>query len=157
MDDFWDKLKTYTNLCIKQLHERFVYQSQKNPQQSLSFYMAKVLGQEWRNVKTQHEKLEEILKQGTLSVGFVGLAEALVQLFGLHHGESQEAFKWLGYKFIKYMRDRMDEATKEYHGLNFTLLATPAESFAGKALREKSKRQPIWGDKRCYRCKILHQ
>jgi ribonucleoside-triphosphate reductase (formate) len=132
VDDFWDKLKTYTNLCIKQLHERYAYQSQKNPANFNFLY-----GQgAWWNGETlkPHEKLEEILKQGTLSVGFVGLAEALVQLFGLHHGESKEAFE-LGYKFIKYMRDRMDEATKEY-GLNFTLLATPAESFAGKALRK---------------------
>jgi ribonucleoside-triphosphate reductase (formate) len=132
IDDFWDKLKVYTNLCIKQLYERYLYQIQKNPINFKFLYSQGV----WWNGETlkPNEKLDEILKQGTLSVGFVGLAEALVQLIGLHHGESKEAFT-LGYKFVKFMRNRMDEATKEY-GLNFTLLATPAESFAGKALRK---------------------
>jgi ribonucleoside-triphosphate reductase len=76
------------------------------------------------------DELGEVLKHGTLSVGFIGLAETLKILIGKHHGESQEAQK-LGLEIIKHMRDRMDEESKK-RGLNFSLLATPAEGLSGR-------------------------
>lgn len=132
IDSFWDKLEKYTDLCIKQLYERYQYQSQKS---AMNFKFLYNQGVWWNGEELDaHDKLAEILKQGTLSAGFVGLAEALVQLTGKHHGESEEAFK-LGYEIIEYLRRRMDEATAEY-GLNYSLLGTPAESLSGKFLRQ---------------------
>jgi ribonucleoside-triphosphate reductase (formate) len=130
-DDFKVKLEKYTDLCIKQLYERFLYQASKTPAHFKFLYGQGVW---WNGEELEpQEELTEILKQGTLSVGFVGLAEALVQLTGKHHGESEESLK-LGYDIIQYLRSRMDQAIKDY-GLNYSLLATPAESYAGKALR----------------------
>ena len=71
-----------------------------------------------------NDRLRKILKHGTLSIGFIGLAECLKALIGKHHGESEEAQK-LGLEIVDFMRKRCDEYAKEYH-LNFTLLATPA-------------------------------
>ncbi len=131
VENFFEKLEAYTDLSIRQLHERYLYQSQKTPAHFKFLYGQGV----WWNGEElgPHDDLKEILKQGTLSVGFVGLAEALVQLTGNHHGESEESFK-LGYKIIQFLRSKMDQATRDY-GLNYSLLATPAESYAGKALR----------------------
>lgn len=131
LDDFREKLEKYTYLCIKQLYERYLYQSTKTPAHFKFLYGQGVW---WNGEELEsNEKLEEILKQGTLSVGFVGLAEALVQLTGKHHGESEESRK-LGYEIIQFLRNKMDQATID-SGLNYSLLATPAESYAGKALR----------------------
>ena len=75
----------------------------------------------------------EVLKHGTLSVGFIGLAETLVALTGKHHGESPESQK-LGLEIIGHMRQRTDEESAKT-GLNFTLLATPAEGLSGRFVR----------------------
>ena len=83
------------------------------------------------------ETLEELVKQGTLTMGFIGLAECLKALIGEHHGESKRAQE-LGLKIVKHMRDRMDEATKEYR-LNFSLIATPAEGLSGRFTRIDQK------------------
>lgn len=131
MDDFWQRLESMTDLCVKQLYERYLYQSEKT---ATHFKFLYGQGVWWNGEELEpNEKLTEILKHGTLSVGFVGLAEALVQLIGKHHGESEEALQ-LGYKIIRFLRGKTDQAVKEY-GLNYSLLATPAESYAGKALR----------------------
>ena len=130
--DFWKKLENYTNLCIKQLYERYLYQAEKTASHFTFLYRQGVW---WNGEELEpQQKLTDILKQGTLSVGFVGLAEALVQLTGAHHGESKEA-QQLGYEIIQFLRLKMDIAT-ERKQLNFSLVATPAESFAGKALRQ---------------------
>ena len=76
------------------------------------------------------DSVAEVLKHGTLSVGFIGLAETLKALIGCHHGESREA-QDLGLKIIGHMRQRMDEESQKT-GLNFTLLATPAEGLSGR-------------------------
>jgi anaerobic ribonucleoside-triphosphate reductase len=136
ISDFWTKLEFYTAICIKQLYERYQYQSEKTTAHFKFLYGQGV----WSNGEElgPHETVKEILKQGTLSVGFIGLAEALVQLTGQHHGESKESLK-LGYEIINCLRLRMDKATADY-GLNYSLLATPAESLAGKALRLTRKK-----------------
>ena len=79
------------------------------------------------------DQVGEILKNGTLSVGFIGLAETLVSLTGKHHGESEESRK-LGYEIVAHMRAYMDQKSEET-GLNFTLLATPAEGLSGRFVR----------------------
>ncbi|WP_147533412.1 anaerobic ribonucleoside triphosphate reductase [Bacillus marasmi] len=137
--DFFGKLDHYINLTTKQLYERYLYQAQKSAAHFKFLYGQGI----WWNGEMlhPHQKLTEILKQGTLSIGFVGLAEALVQLTGKHHGESEESAQ-LGYDIIKYMRGKMDSATEEY-GLNYTLLATPAESFAGKALKKAKEKHGL--------------
>ncbi|NBK96650.1 MAG: anaerobic ribonucleoside triphosphate reductase [Erysipelotrichia bacterium] len=84
------------------------------------------------------DSLEEVVKQGTLSVGFIGLAECLVALIGKHHGESDEA-QQLGLEIIGHMRQRMDEESEKHH-LNFSLLATPAEGLSGRFTRMDQKR-----------------
>ena len=84
------------------------------------------------------ESVEEVLRHGTLSVGFIGLAETLKALTGKHHGESEESQK-LGLKIIGHMRDRMDEESRKRR-LNFTLLATPAEGLSGRFLRMDRKK-----------------
>ena len=76
------------------------------------------------------DEVAEVLKEGTLSIGFIGLAETLKVLCGSHHGESEEAQR-LGLMIVKHIRDFCDISSAEY-GLNFTCLATPAESLSGR-------------------------
>ena len=75
----------------------------------------------------------EVLKHGTLTVGFIGLAEALVALTGKHHGESASS-QALGLEIVGFMRKLTDEATLKY-GLNFSLIGTPAEGLSGRFVR----------------------
>ena len=84
------------------------------------------------------DSIEEVIKHGTLSVGFIGLAETLKALIGVHHGESEAAQK-LGLEIIGHMRQRMDEESQRT-GLNFTLLATPAEGLSGRFVRIDQKK-----------------
>lgn len=83
------------------------------------------------------DEIRDVVKQGTLSIGFVGLAETLVCLTGKHHGESEESDE-LGYKIIKYIRDYCDKRVKETH-LNFSCLGTPAETYCKTALEQTRK------------------
>lgn len=131
VEDFFGKLDKYTDIAIKQLYERYLYQAQKTV---ANFKFLYTQGLWWNGEDLDmNDKIGEILKQGTLSVGFVGLAETLVALIGKHHGESDEAWE-LGYNIIEYIRNKTDKAIEEYQ-MNYSTLATPAESFAGKALK----------------------
>ena len=87
------------------------------------------------------DKVGEVLKHGSLTMGFIGLAECLKALIGSHHGESEEA-RELGLKIISHMRERVDEETKKTH-MNFTLIATPAEGLSGRFVRIDKKRYGI--------------
>ena len=139
VEQFFEKLEQNVNLASQQLYERFMYQSEKT---ALSFKFLYGQGV-WSGGEElgPHDKLKEVLKQGTLSVGYVGLAEALVALIGKHHGESKEAQE-LGLKIVSFMREKMDKQAEET-SLNYTLLATPAESYAGKALKMARKKHGI--------------
>lgn len=86
----------------------------------------------------ENDEVGEILKHGTLSIGFIGLAETLKSLIGKHHGESDEA-RELGLKIITHMRDRMDKES-EKTGFNYTLLATPAEGLSGRFVKMDRKK-----------------
>lgn len=129
---FFEALNYYVDLGIRQLLERFSYQSTKKARNFQFLYSQGV----WRGgEKLQPEdSVAEILKQGTLSIGFIGLAECLVALTGKHHGEDEKSWK-LGYEIIECMRKKMDQATKE-HQLNFSLIATPAEGLSGKFIKK---------------------
>jgi ribonucleoside-triphosphate reductase len=87
------------------------------------------------------DSVEEILKHGTLSMGFIGLAECLVALTGKHHGESEES-RALGLEIVKRMRARVDRETAETH-LNYTLIATPAEGLSGRFISLDAKKYGV--------------
>ena len=90
------------------------------------------------------DSVSEVLKHGTLTYGFIGLAETLVALTGKHHGQNKKSWK-LGYEIIKHMRDFADKKAQEYK-LNFSLIATPAEGLSGRFVRiDKEKYGVIKG------------
>lgn len=136
IDFFYEQLDRMVDLVIDQLLDRFELQAQKLVR-NYPFLMG-------QGVWIDSEKLgpddsvREVLKHGTLTLGFIGLAECLKALVGKHHGESKEAQN-LGLEIVGYMRKRMDEATKKY-GLNFSLIATPAEGLSGRFVRMDAER-----------------
>lgn len=128
---FYDNLDQYIELVIRQLLHRFKIQCTKKGR-NYPFLMGQNIWINSDNIGPD-DSIAEILKHGTLSMGFIGLAETLKALTGKHHGESAESQK-LGLEIIGYMRKRMDdEAAKT--GLNFTLLATPAEGLSGRFVK----------------------
>ncbi len=128
---FYNELDRKIDLVIDQLLERFEIQAKKKVS-NFPFLMGEGV---WLDSDKlgYNDEVREVLKHGTLSVGFIGLAECLKALIGVHHGESDVAQN-LGLDIISHMRKRMDEATKKYH-MNFTLLATPAEGLSGRFVR----------------------
>lgn len=136
---FFEKLDQYMALAIKQLLERYQFQTQKKAQHFSFLYGQQV----WKDSDTLEasDQLTEVLKHGTLSIGFIGLAEALVALTGEHHGESEAAYQ-LGYRIVEHMRLLVDIAAERYD-LNFSLIATPAEGLSGKFTRED---QTVFGE-----------
>ena len=128
---FYNELDRKIDLVIDQLLERFEIQAKKKVS-NFPFLMGEGV---WLDSDKlgYNDDVREVLKHGTLSVGFIGLAECLKALIGVHHGESDVAQN-LGLDIISHMRKRMDEATKKYH-MNFTLLATPAEGLSGRFVR----------------------
>ena len=136
VDWFFEDLDRKIDLVIAQLLARFRLQSQKTVR-NYPFLMG-------QGVWMDSEKLDpddtvgEVLKHGTLTCGFIGLAECLKALIGKHHGESDEAQN-LGLDIIHHMRERMDQATRQY-GLNFSLIATPAEGLSGRFVRMDRER-----------------
>lgn len=135
IDKFFENLDQKFALVIEQLLARFKIQSDKRVR-NYPFLMGEGIWLGSEKLK-RDDKIGEVLKHGTLSVGFIGLAETLKSLIGFHHGESEDAQN-LGLEIIGFMRKRADEATVKY-GLNFTLLATPAEGLSGRFLREDKK------------------
>ena len=116
------------DLVTRQLLHRFKIQGTKRVR-NYPFLMGQGIWIDSENLDID-DSVAEVLKNGTLSVGFIGLAETLKALIGKHHGESEEAQK-LGLEIIGHMRQRMDEESQKT-GLNFTLLATPAEGLSGR-------------------------
>ena len=136
MDKFYKLLDKRLALCCRQLLHRFGIQSRKTVK-NYPFLMGQGIWIDSDKLNINDE-VGEVLKHGTLSVGFIGLAETLVALTGKHHGESEESRK-LGLEIIGHMRKFMD-AESEKTGLNFTLLATPAEGLSGRFVRIDQKR-----------------
>lgn len=139
IDTFFNKLDYYLDLCIEQLKARFKIQCQKRVK-NFPFLMGQGVWIDSEKL-SKEDTVGEVLKHGTLSVGFIGLAEALKSLIGVHHGESAEA-QQLGLKIVSHMRERMDREAEVTH-LNFSLLATPAEGLSGRFVKLDAKKYGI--------------
>lgn len=133
---FFEQLDRVIDVVIEQLLERFAIQAKKKVK-NYPFLMGQGV---WLGAEKlgPDDEVGEVLKQGTLTCGFIGLAECLKSLIGKHHGESEEAQN-LGLEIVGHMRSRMDEAT-EKTGLNFSLIATPAEGLSGRFVRIDAKK-----------------
>ncbi len=128
LDGFFKELEELCDLVKDQLLERYEIQCNKRVY-NFPFLMGQGVWLDSEKLKP-NDKLRKVLKHGTLSIGFIGLAECLVALTGKHHGES-EASQELGLKIVGKIRELCDEYTKKYN-LNFTCLATPAEGLSGR-------------------------
>ena len=131
IEQFFEGLDRMIDLCIDQLFERFEIQARKCVR-NYPFLMGQGVWLDSENLDWNDE-VREVLKHGTLSIGFIGLAETLKALVGAHHGESEMA-RNLGLEIITYMRRRCDEASQKT-GMNVTLLATPAEGLSGRFVK----------------------
>lgn len=136
MERFFSLLDKQIRLCEDNLLFRYRYVCDHLTVRHMPFVMGQHLYMGSESLKPD-DSIESALKNGTLSVGFIGLAETLVALTGKHHGESEEAQN-LGLQIVAHMRKRMDEATAETH-LNFSLFATPAEGLAGRFTKMDKK------------------
>lgn len=131
IDVFFESLDHVIDIAIGQLNERFKIQCQKKVK-NFPFLMGQGIWMDSEKLNPE-DTIEEVLKHGTLTIGFIGLAETLKALIGQHHGESEEAQR-LGIEIVAYMRKRMDEEAKKT-GLNWSLIATPAEGLSGRFVR----------------------
>ena len=132
---FFNELDELMEIVIQQLIERLQIQAKKKVK-NFPFLMGQGVWIGSENLGWE-DTLEEMVKQGTLTIGFIGLAECLKALIGEHHGESERA-QQLGLKIVRHMREVCDEATEKYH-LNFSLIATPAEGLSGRFTRIDKK------------------
>ena len=128
MKGFYEELDEVIDLVKDQLLERYEIQCNKRVY-NFPFLMGQGVWMDSERLKPT-DKVKKVLKHGTLSIGFIGLAECLKALIGKHHGESEEAQK-LGIEIISHIRKRCDEFSEKYN-LNFTCLATPAEGLSGR-------------------------
>mgnify|MGYP003372495223 FL=1 len=136
VEGFFEELERKVNLVIEQLLERFKIQSAKKVR-NYPFLMGQGVWLDSEKLSPD-DSVGEVLKHGTLTIGFIGLAECLKALIGKHHGESKEAQN-LGLEIVGYMRKRMDEEAQKT-GLNFSLIATPAEGLSGRFVRMDRKK-----------------
>lgn len=133
---FYDKLKDMMELVIGQLDDRFAIQSKKRVY-NFPFLMGQGVWLDSEKLGPSDE-VGEVLKHGTLSIGFIGLAETLISLYGHHHGES-DAMQEKGLAIVQYMRRYLDARSERTH-MNYSLLATPAEGLSGRFVRMDKKR-----------------
>ena len=165
IDRFYDKLTVFVDISVKQLLERFEYQ-----RKGLKSQFPLLMSGMWNGSEKlgREDTLGDVLKQGTLSVGFIGLAECLIALTGKHHGESEESQR-LGLEIVAYMNARCQE-WGALLGLNISLIATPAEGLSGKFVKKdreqfgvienvtdrdyytNSNHIPVW-----YKCTMEHK
>lgn len=136
---FFEELDRKIDLVIDQLYERYEMIADKT-MKNFPFLMGNGVWMDSEKLDV-NEPIREILKHGTFSVGFIGLAECLVGLIGEHHGQSERAQN-LGLDIVAHMRTRLDAETAKRH-LNFTLLATPAEGLSGTFIRKDKERYGI--------------
>lgn len=134
INTFLLKLDKYTDITIRQLYDRYCFQKTALKSQ-FPLLMAGLWNYSEKLQKS--DRVGDLLKQGTLGVGFIGLAECLIALTGKHHGESEESQK-LGVEIITHLRDRVKMWADEYD-LNYSVLATPAEGLSGKFTKKDRK------------------
>lgn len=133
---FYEKLMDMMELVIGQLDDRFAIQSKKRVY-NFPFLMGQGVWLDSEKLGPSDE-VGEVLKHGTLSIGFIGLAETLISLYGHHHGES-DAMQEKGLAIVQYMRRYLDARSERTH-MNYSLLATPAEGLSGRFVRMDKKR-----------------
>lgn len=131
---FFQKLDHTLQIAAEQLHQRFEFQKTAAPKQFPLLMSTLWNGSE--ELKSE-ETVEKVINQGTLGIGFIGLAEALVALIGKHHAEDEEAQK-LGLEIVTFMRDKSLTFSENYKH-NYSILATPAEGLAGRFTRKDKK------------------
>lgn len=136
VDFFFEQLDNMIDLVIDQLLARFEIQCQKLVK-NYPFLMGQGVWIDSEKLNP-NDSVREVLKHGTLTCGFIGLAECLKALTGKHHGESMESQR-LGLEIVGYMRKRMNQASEQYN-LNFSLIATPAEGLSGRFVRIDKER-----------------
>lgn len=124
---FMQKLEKYVGVCARQLYDRYTFQCT-----ALKKQFPLLMSGLWNGSEqlAPNDKVESIIKQGTLGIGFIGLAEALVVLTGRHHGESEKSQE-LGLEIVRNMKEEVDSFSDKYD-LNYSVLATPAEGLAGR-------------------------
>lgn len=162
---FWQLLEYYVDVTVRQLVDRYNYQMSGLKKQFPLLMSGMWLESE--NLKDT-DRIAEVLKHGTLSVGFIGLAECLIVLTGHHHGEDDESQK-LGLEIVKFMHERCKKWAYEYD-LNISVIATPAEGLSGKFVKTdrrdfgvienvtdrdyytNSNHVPVW-----YKCSMEHK
>ena len=134
IDTFIARLDNILEITAHQLVERFEFQ-----RTALAKQFPLLMSQLWNGSENlrPNDTIDSVINQGTLGIGFIGLAECLIALVGKHHGESQEAQE-LGLRIVTYMRDRVVEFSERYHH-NFSVLATPAEGLSGKFTKRDQK------------------
>lgn len=131
---FFQKLDEVLDITAQQLHERFQFQKT-----ALAKQFPLVMSVLWNGADKlgRNDSIESVINQGTLGIGFIGLAECLIALVGKHHGESEEA-QALGLKIVRHMRSRVNDFSETY-GHNYSVLATPAEGLSGKFTKKDRK------------------
>ena len=134
IDRFFAKLDNMLEITARQLNDRYQYQKTAMAKQ-----FPLLMSQLWIGADElgPNDKVDSVINQGTLGIGFIGLAECLIALIGHHHGESEEA-QQLGLKIIGYMRERINDFSERYQH-NYSVLATPAEGLSGKFTRRDRK------------------
>ena len=132
--EFFRRLDNVLDITARQLDDRFNFQKTAMAKQ-----FPLLMTQLWNGCENLKpcETIESVINQGTLGIGFIGLAECLIALTGKHHGESQQSQE-LGLKIIGHMRERVNEFSEQYKH-NYSVLATPAEGLAGKFTRRDRK------------------
>ncbi|MDE7388531.1 MAG: anaerobic ribonucleoside triphosphate reductase, partial [Muribaculaceae bacterium] len=131
---FFRKLDEILDITARQLHDRFCFQ-----RTALAKQFPLVMSRLWNGADKlgPNDTIESVINQGTLGIGFIGLAECLVALVGKHHGESDEA-QALGLRIVSHMRSRANEYSEKYDH-NYSVLATPAEGLAGRFTKRDRK------------------
>lgn len=165
IDTFYENLDKYTDVVVRQLYARYCFQ-----RTALKSQFPLLMTGLWNGSEKlqKSDMVDDLLKQGTLGVGFIGLAECLIALTGKHHGESDESQK-LGVEIITHLRDRVKMWADKYD-LNYSVLATPAEGLSGRFTKKdrkdfgviehitdkdyytNSNHVPVW-----YHCTIKHK
>ena len=134
IEKFFNKLDKMLDLTARQLDARFQFQKT-----ALAKQFPMVMTALWNGAAKlkPNDTIEPVINQGTLGIGFIGLAETLIALIGKHHGESEEAQE-LGLRIITRMRDRANEFSDKYSH-NYSVLATPAEGLSGRFTKHDRK------------------
>lgn len=134
IEQFFEKLDRVLDITALQLHERFEFQST-----ALAKQFPLVMSRLWNGAEKlqNNDTIATVINQGTLGIGFIGLAECLIALTGKHHGEDEEAQK-LGLKIVRHIRSRVNEFCEQYQH-NYSVLATPAEGLSGRFTKRDRK------------------